>query len=144
MTLVAYDASWPGRYEEERRRLAGMLPGAHIEHIGSTAVPGMAAAPVIDVMALVGDLDGPISVLVERGRYEFPADLNAGLSGRRWLYRQPFNLFLVDSDELLSQELRFRDALRGDAALAASYEELKRAGADWAAKDEFARGVVGE
>ena len=144
MTLVDYDASWPGRFEEERRRLAGMLPGAHIEHVGATAVPGMAATPVIDVMALVADLDRPISVLVERGRYEFPADRNAGLTGRRWLSRAPFNLFLVDSEELLAQELRFRDALRSDDALARSYEELRRGGADWGAKSAFARGALGE
>jgi GrpB-like predicted nucleotidyltransferase (UPF0157 family) len=142
LTLVAYDPSWPARFEEERRRLAAMLPGARIEHIGSTAVPGTAAAPVIDVMALVADLDGPIPVLVERGRYEFPVALNAGLAGRRWLCRPSaemrlFDLFLVDSVELLEREVRFRDTLRSDGELAAAYEGLKRGGADRAAKEAF-------
>jgi GrpB-like predicted nucleotidyltransferase (UPF0157 family) len=156
--IVPYDASWPGRYEEERRRLAGMLPGARIEHIGSTAVPGLAAKPTIDVMALVADLDLPIPVLLERGRYEFPAEYNAGLERRRWLCRPSaavrlFHLHLVDDAALLERHLRFRDALRGDAALAREYESLKRSLAEQfrtdregysAAKSAFVRAALGE
>jgi GrpB-like predicted nucleotidyltransferase (UPF0157 family) len=58
--IVPYDASWPGRFEEEekglRRPLAAWLVGP-IEHIGSTAIPGLVAKPVIDMMAGVESLD---------------------------------------------------------------------------------------
>ena len=58
--IVPYDPSWPRRFEEEaevlRRALATWLLGP-IEHIGSTAVPGLAAKPVIDIMAGVQTLE---------------------------------------------------------------------------------------
>ena len=58
--IVPYDASWPERFEEERIALALAIGGyvtGTIEHVGSTAVPGLAAKPVIDIMAGVESLD---------------------------------------------------------------------------------------
>ncbi len=57
--VIAYDPSWPGRYERWRDRLAGQLADTalRIEHVGSTAVPGLAAKPTIDVQVSVDDLD---------------------------------------------------------------------------------------
>jgi hypothetical protein len=65
-------------YEQERRRLAAMLPGAVIERSDDTR-------SVLEIVAEVNDLDLPIPVLVERGGYAYPADVNAALTGRRWL-----------------------------------------------------------
>ena len=50
--IVTYDPAWPLRFEEERARIAEALGSRApvIEHIGSTAVPGLAAKPVIDVL----------------------------------------------------------------------------------------------
>ena len=64
--IVPYDASWPGRFEEERKALAqaiGDYVTGTIEHIGSTAVPGLAAKPVVDIMAGVESLDASRPVL---------------------------------------------------------------------------------
>lgn len=107
-----------------------MLPGAEIEHFGSTAVPGLPAKPVVDIIALVRDLDAPIPVLVERGGYSFPAEYNATLERRRWLCwpgasRREFHLTLTDSRDEFERRLRFRDALRESAALRADYAALK-------------------
>jgi GrpB-like predicted nucleotidyltransferase (UPF0157 family) len=129
--IVPYDHDWPDRFDAERRRLAGMLPGAEIEHFGSTAVPGLAAKPTIDVIALVDDLDGPIPVLVERGGYSFPVAFNAELGNRRWLCRpgpelRQVHLTLTDDRDEFDRRLAFRDALRRDAELAREYETLKR------------------
>jgi GrpB-like predicted nucleotidyltransferase (UPF0157 family) len=129
--IAPYDAAWPSRYEAERRRLAGMLPGAEIEHFGSTAVPGLAAKPVVDIIALVDDLDRPIQLLVERGGYSFPVEYNATLERRRWMCwpgpeRRIFHLHLTDDRAEFDRRLRFRDALRADQSLAREYEELKR------------------
>jgi GrpB-like predicted nucleotidyltransferase (UPF0157 family) len=129
--IVDYDAGWPARFESERERLLPLLPGAQIHHIGSTAVPGMPAKPVIDVMALVEDLDAPIAALVERGGYQYPEDFNATLSHRRWLCRpsaahRTHHLHLVDERTELDRHLRFRDTMRADAALRDEYARLKR------------------
>src|SRR5215472_174176 len=57
--IEPYDSTWPTRFESERRLLAPVLAPwlvGPIEHIGSTAVPGLPAKPVIDIMAAVRDL----------------------------------------------------------------------------------------
>ena len=72
--------------EDERRRLASMLPGAEI----------MVAAG--GFLALVRDLDLPIPVLVERGGYEYVPDRDPAVR-RRVLVRDRFRLVLVDSPE---------------------------------------------
>ena len=52
------DPNWPALFRAERRRLLATLPDLiAFEHIGSTAVPGLAAKPVIDMMASVTALD---------------------------------------------------------------------------------------
>jgi GrpB-like predicted nucleotidyltransferase (UPF0157 family) len=88
--IVGYDPAWPVASEAERTRLAPLLEGAEIHHFGSTAVPGLAAKPVIDMIVLVGDLDAPIAALVERAGYQFPRAFNATLAHRRFLcFRRP-------------------------------------------------------
>jgi GrpB-like predicted nucleotidyltransferase (UPF0157 family) len=57
--VVAYDRSWPGRYERWRDLLDGQLTDTalRMEHVGSTAVPGPPAKPTIDIQISVADLD---------------------------------------------------------------------------------------
>lgn len=57
--LVEYDVSWPARFTAEVARLAQIMPTLRWHHIGSTAVPGLPAKPIIDMMALVDELDAP-------------------------------------------------------------------------------------
>jgi GrpB-like predicted nucleotidyltransferase (UPF0157 family) len=51
--LADYDSAWPDLYERERARILAALPGAELEHVGSTSVPGLCAKPVIDMMLVV-------------------------------------------------------------------------------------------
>jgi GrpB-like predicted nucleotidyltransferase (UPF0157 family) len=57
--IVAYDPAWPGRFAELGRELrAGLVEVAlRIDHIGSTAVPGLAAKPIIDIQISVVDFE---------------------------------------------------------------------------------------
>ena len=57
--IVEYDPAWPTRYEEMRARLAQALGATalRIDHVGSTAVPGLAAKPIIDITMLVADVN---------------------------------------------------------------------------------------
>src|SRR5688572_6755863 len=60
VALVPYDARWPARFEEERRRLLELLPRhliRRIEHCGSTAVPGLSAKPIVDLLVEVASLE---------------------------------------------------------------------------------------
>lgn len=75
-------------FEAERQRLGPLLDGVEIHHFGSTAVPGLAAKPVIDMIALVQNLDAPIAVLMSDADYQFLQAFNATLARRRF-FRRP-------------------------------------------------------
>jgi GrpB-like predicted nucleotidyltransferase (UPF0157 family) len=58
--IVPYDPQWPARFQEEKEDLLETLPNdliRRIEHIGSTAIPGLAAKPIVDMLIEVTDLD---------------------------------------------------------------------------------------
>jgi GrpB-like predicted nucleotidyltransferase (UPF0157 family) len=59
IVIVDYDATWPARFEAERARVQQALGACalRIEHIGSTAVPGLAAKPIVDLLVTLEDLD---------------------------------------------------------------------------------------
>ena len=142
--VVPYDASWPTRFAEERGALERVLSpwlAGPIEHIGSTAVPGLVAKPVIDIMAAVASLDASrpaLAVLAPLEYLYFPyrADI------MHWLCKpsdavRTHHLHLVPFGSALWHErLRFRDRLRSDARVAAEYAALKLA---LAARYEFDR-----
>jgi GrpB-like predicted nucleotidyltransferase (UPF0157 family) len=129
--LAEYDAAWPAAFEAERERLAPLLGALEIHHIGSTAVPGLLAKPIIDMVALVDDLDAPVAALIDSGGYQYPWAFNATLAHRRFLcyprasYRS-HHLHLVDDRAELERLLHFRDLLREDQGLADQYVALKR------------------
>jgi GrpB-like predicted nucleotidyltransferase (UPF0157 family) len=59
VVIEPYDPTWPAMFETEKRVLSAILTpwlAGPIEHIGSTAVPGLPAKPVIDIMGAVRDL----------------------------------------------------------------------------------------
>lgn len=133
--ISAHDPRWAAQFAAERQRLMDVLPGrfAAIEHVGSTAVPGLAAKPVIDILAGVGSLseaDALLGPLCANG-YETSAEYNATLPDRRWLMRHALGRrthrlhIVVFGGELWAQWLSFRDVLRADASIAARYERLK-------------------
>jgi GrpB-like predicted nucleotidyltransferase (UPF0157 family) len=127
------DPEWPRRFEEERdtllKSIGAWLVGA-IEHVGSTAVSGLAAKPVIDIMAPVRDLESSrpaLDVLAGLGYCYFPYRKDI----MHWLCKpspgfRTHHLHLVPlGSALWIDRLAFRDALRGDSALAAEYQDLK-------------------
>jgi GrpB-like predicted nucleotidyltransferase (UPF0157 family) len=160
--IQTYDPEWPGRFAIERTRLLYLFPQTFldIEHFGSTAVPGLAAKPVIDILAGVGSMcvaDELLSPLCQAG-YDTSKEFNATLKDRRWLMlhengRRTHHLHLVVYGQLeWRRRLAFRDALRGDQRLASHYETLKRnlaalhsddREAYTGAKSEFIMSVIG-
>lgn len=107
---------------------------APTQHVGSTAVPGLAAKPIIDVQAAVVDLDcadAVAEVLSPAGWHLVPAHLEAR-PWRRFLIRvidehRVAHLHLLPGDSpRWVEQLAFRDALRADPALVHRYAELKR------------------
>lgn len=132
--VVDYDEGWPALFLRERDLLTNALRGfvvGSIEHVGSTAVVGLSAKPVIDIMVGVETLaasERAKHLVRDLGyRYaEYKTDL------MHWFCKPSFehrthHLHLVPHESALWRErLAFRDALRGDPALAAEYGTLKR------------------
>ncbi|MFC4018303.1 GrpB family protein [Micromonospora sp. GCM10011542] len=134
-----YDPSWPVRYAEEAELLTRTLRGflVAIEHIGSTSVPGLAAKPVIDILAAVRDVNG-FPAVVERLRgigYTYTPESEAD-DPDRWVFRKgPKDLSRLRTHHLhvtghgshyWRRLVAFRDHLRAHPEDAASYVRLKR------------------
>ncbi len=137
VALHASDPAWTGVFEQERARLHALEPDTfvQIEHFGSTAVPGLLAKPVIDILAGVRTLAG-VDDLVDRlcdNGYTTSREFNATLADRRWLMRwknghRTHHLHVVvHSGAAWNDRLDFRDALRRDPELAGRYAQLKLA-----------------
>ncbi len=134
--IVRYDPSWPRRAALHIARLNRLLARwltQPIEHVGSTAIPGLPAKPIIDLQAAVVDLaatDRITERLAPDGWHPVPVELDQ----RPWrrLYVLPENDRRAAHLHVLSQDsprwheqLTFRDALRADPGLVAEYADLK-------------------
>ncbi|MFC8597841.1 GrpB family protein [Isoptericola sp. NPDC057191] len=84
ITVVPSSPTWPARFEGVARALRAALdgvPGAVVEHVGSTSVPGLPAKPILDVDVIVPAADVPAAVrALEAVGYTHRGDL--GLAGR--------------------------------------------------------------
>jgi GrpB-like predicted nucleotidyltransferase (UPF0157 family) len=131
--IVPYDPSWPSRFEQERdalvRAIGSWIVGG-VHHVGSTAVPGLDAKPVIDILVGVASLE------LSRECFEPLAGLDYQYAPYRademhWFckphpLRRTHHLHLVPAKSWrFRAELDFRDRLRADAGLASEYAALK-------------------
>jgi len=133
--LVPYDEAWPRRFEDERSSISQALAGAilGVEHVGSTAIRGMAAKPVIDVLVLVDDISkapGLFDSLERLGYHYFPYD-EVRTPERRW-FCKPNRLHRTHHVHLTEagsrhhrSQIAFRDHLRSHPDDARRYEALK-------------------
>jgi GrpB-like predicted nucleotidyltransferase (UPF0157 family) len=146
--VVPYDSVWPRRFEQERGVLATIFAGraADIEHVGSTAVPGLGAKPVIDVMIGLSQLveaENCIAALEAAG-HEYVQKYEKEVPERRY-FRKPrvgpraYHVHcVVKGCDFWVRHLAFRDYLRAHPASAADYYELKRDLAMRRTKEEYA------
>jgi GrpB-like predicted nucleotidyltransferase (UPF0157 family) len=133
IVFVDYDPAWPALFRREADRIRHVLGerALHIEHVGSTAVPGLAAKPIVDMLLIVAaSADEPAYV---------PAMTAAGYLLRirepAWyehrLFKGPdtdvnLHVFSAGCPEI-ARMLRFRDWLRAHEPDRKLYEQTKRA-----------------
>jgi GrpB-like predicted nucleotidyltransferase (UPF0157 family) len=164
VVIAPYDPRWPRAYEQERDAILGAIGDrvVAIEHVGSTSVPGLAAKPIVDVMAGLRRLEEAEACLEPLAAigYTFVAAALRALPDDRYFERwtegfeqgtEVAHLHLTEyGAPFWRDHVRFRDLLRARPETAAAYERLKRELArrhTWAAsytpaKTEFIRSVL--
>lgn len=137
IAVEAYNPVWPTLFEEEKARIVALI-GPYLEdmqHVGSTAVAGLAAKPIIDILAGVHSLDnvphcvGPLESLGYEylGEYGIP---------KRHYFRKPalpitqqprtHHIHMVERGHWEGEKLLlFRDYLRAHPETAEEYARLK-------------------
>ncbi len=143
IVVVDYDPNWPELFIQEKQHLQSLLPKTlykRIEHFGSTAVPGLMAKPVIDILVEVTDLErvkSEIVPLLEALDYDYFWRPTHGDDGPPWyawfIKRDPKNQTRTHHIHMVEKEfkshwdrLHFRDYLIQHPHLAQEYAELKQ------------------
>jgi len=142
VSLVASrHAEWATRYGELAARLEALVPGAAVEHIGSTSVPGLPAKDVVDVLVGVDAADVPEAA---RRLQAAGLDLEGEVPHHCWLSSpdrraRAWVVHVVEhGGRAWERRVAFRDLLRRDADARERYLRVKQAAAgaarDW---DEY-------
>ena len=133
IVVVAYDPAWPAHFTRLRERVTAALGElvVRVEHIGTTAVPGLLAEPIVDMDVVIpsaADLPAAIARLAALG-YVHRGDL--GIPGREafapppGVPRHALYVCTLDSAEL-RRHIAFRDRLRTHHEEAGAYAALKQ------------------
>ncbi len=133
--VVDVDPAWAGlglRFATELDQLLDPWRTREVQHVGSTAVPGLPAKPVVDLLVPVRDLsdDGYIGALTSAGWAYVPPELDGRPEERFFVLpdeaRRVAHLHLMDPGSDWVDVITFRDALRADRVLRDGYAALKR------------------
>ena len=150
IVMAEYDPRWPERYEEEARFLRSRFgPDVvrRVEHFGSTAVPGLASKPIIDVLVEVASFEAAerdVRPVLEAEGYVYiwrPQGGSDNSAGHILFVKgygpdgyldgvQRYHLHLAPGDDPIWERLLFRDWLRTHPDTAERYTDLKRRLAD--------------
>ncbi len=132
--ITAYSDDWQRIFDQEKKLLAEILSDVEIEHIGSTAVKGLAAKPIIDIMIGVNSLEKSskyISAVTSLG-YLYIQEYEKEMPERRYFKKistdgeHTHHIHLVEKNSTFwERHLYFRDKLRADNKLRDDYAELK-------------------
>jgi len=156
ISLALYDPAWPGCFAAEAAHLRACLPAellGRIEHVGSTAIPGLVAKPIVDLLIEVTDLAATqlrIAPLLEAQGYDYfwrPTIGNdppwyAWFVKRNEAGARTHHLHMVETHYPQWAWLIFRDYLRSHPQAAAEYAALKQrlAGAHGHDREAYTRG----
>lgn len=133
IVIVDYDPAWPAEFRRLRERAHAALGdvAVEIEHVGSTAVPGLPAKDLIDIVVVVSSDDDVPEAIRRLEAIGYRARGNLGVEGREaftWPEGEKRHHLYVSptTSEELQAQVAFRDRLRADPQLAREYVELKR------------------
>jgi GrpB-like predicted nucleotidyltransferase (UPF0157 family) len=127
--VVPYDGNWPKMFEAEKALIAATLGDnlAAIHHVGSTSVPGLAAKPIIDIIAIGSDREKAIADLKKNG-YEYRGEWNIPLKcgfKKKGAVNVNLHMFFNDDHPEIELNLKFRDYLRTHPDMRDQYAAIK-------------------
>jgi GrpB-like predicted nucleotidyltransferase (UPF0157 family) len=162
LVLCEYDPAWPIEFEKEKRRITDAVSAfpIRVDHIGSTAIPGMLAKPIIDISLAIENsgVKNPVVEALKNIGYDFRG-LNNERDPEHWYLTftkdgiRYFQIHLTTRTSIdFAAHLKFCDVLRSHPELRAEYVRLKHEWAEktnWAkmayslSKDDFVKKVLG-
>ena len=146
-SLSEYRSTWPGTFREHADRIRRALgeEALRLEHIGSTAVPGLAAKPIVDILLVVCDSADEDSYLPALEAAGYVLRVREPDFHEHRMLRTPardvhLHVYSPDSPEI-ERYLIFRDRLRQNTVDRNAYEKTKRQLIDrpWAGMDDYAK-----
>lgn len=133
IVVAEYDPAWPERYETLARAIRDVLGGTllRIEHVGSTSVPGLAAKPIIDILAVVADSADEASYVPPLTAIGYELRVREPDFHEHRMLRTPardvhLHVYSPGAAAEIDRLLAFRDRLRSNAEDRARYEAVKR------------------
>jgi GrpB-like predicted nucleotidyltransferase (UPF0157 family) len=140
VSIVSHDPNWPGKFEDEKQHLLDSLPRemlGRIEHFGSTAIPDLAAKPIVDMLVEVRSLEETktrIAPVLEAEGYDYfwrPTSGDDVPPFYAWFIKRDaagvrtHHIHMVEKDFDHWERLLFRDYLIEHPDVAREYEALK-------------------
>lgn len=132
IVVVPYRQEWPETFGLHRERIAAALgaDALSIDHVGSTAVPGLDAKPIVDILVAVADSAAEETYVPALEQCGYVLRVREPEHEEHRMFRTPeldvhVHVFSKGSPEI-ERCLRFRDALLAAPFLRARYQELKR------------------
>ena len=153
VAVVPYDSRWPELFQKEKAHLLFCLPRAlvnRIEHFGSTAVPGLAAKPIVDILVEVASLDETrqkVPLILEPQGYDYfwrptwgddTPPFYAWFIKRDASGNRTHHIHMVEAHFEHWDRLFFRDYLIEHPQVAQAYGQLKRRMSNTYANDRVA------
>jgi GrpB-like predicted nucleotidyltransferase (UPF0157 family) len=135
ITIAEYDPKWPALFSEEKKQVLDSIgKNIHrIEHIGSTAVPGLGAKPIIDILVVLNGLDRVKECIprLQTNGYEYLGE--NGIPGRSFFTKKNSGTggrthhlhLVVKGSPIIEKHIAFRDYLRDHPKTAKEYQDLK-------------------
>jgi GrpB-like predicted nucleotidyltransferase (UPF0157 family)/predicted kinase len=129
--LVPYNTAWPAQFQAEKENIQSALGGlaVEIQHIGSTAIPGLEAKPVIDILVTVPKLSDAVACIAPLHELGYTFIDYPQNTDRRFFRKglpRTHHLHIVEQGSAsMHDHLDFRDALLSDPALRSEYQQLK-------------------
>ncbi|MHA1211663.1 MAG: GrpB family protein [Candidatus Heimdallarchaeota archaeon] len=136
--IVDYNPTWIQLFQEEKQRILEVLDSftIRIEHIGSTAIPTLAAKPIIDIMVAIRSLSDASYCIpkLEQLHYQYVPEFEDELPDRRYFRKPPkgqgkraYHIHMVELDSYFwKRQVLFRDYLLTHLDSLKEYEQLKK------------------